>query len=208
MPSFRLRRDDGQESIVYNVSVITYIRGNVIDKEERTVIIDVRGIGYKIFVTAHTAEKMREGGEAILWTHLAVREDAQTLFGFITKDELNFFELLISISGIGPKTALGILNVSSVENIRKAVLSGDTSHLTKVSGVGSKIANKIVMELKGKFGDESDSGISLRDEVDALEALKALGYGHKEAREALKDVDQSITDTGERVKKALKTLGK
>jgi Holliday junction DNA helicase RuvA len=189
--------------------VITHIKGTIIDKEERTVVIDVNGLGYKVFVTAATVDTAREGAEMALWTHLAVREDAQTLFGFPSKDELGFFELLISISGIGPKTALGILNVSSVSNIRKAVLTGDTSHLTKVSGVGKKIADKIVLELKGKFGAEAGGdGISLRDEVDALEALKALGYGHKEAREALKEVDLSITDTGERVKKALKALGK
>ena len=199
--------------------MITNIKGTVIDKEERAIVVAVGAangtggsIGYKVFVTAATANSTRQGAEIALWTHLAVREDAQTLFGFPSKDELNFFELLISISGIGPKTALGILNVSSVENIRKAVSTGDTSHLTKVSGVGSKIANKIVLELKGKFGAESaggsQGGISLREEVDALEALKALGYGHKEAREALKDVDQTITDAGERVKKALKILGK
>jgi holliday junction DNA helicase RuvA len=188
--------------------VITHIQGTVLDKEERAAVIDVHGVGYKVFVTGATIEKLKEGSETRLWTHLAVREDSQTLYGFPAKDELNFFELLISISGIGPKTALGILNVSSVANIRKAVSTGDTSHLTKVSGVGKKIADKIVLELKGKFGAEEDSGISLRDEVDALEALKALGYGHKEAREALKEVDQSVTDTGERVKKALKLLGK
>jgi len=188
--------------------MITRIVGTVIDKEERTLTIDVHGVGYKVFATNATVESAKESAEITLWTHLAVREDAQTLFGFPTKDELNFFELLISISGIGPKTALSILNVSSVQNIRKAVSTGDTSHLTKVSGVGSKIANKIVLELKGKFDDEEGSGVSLRDEVDALEALKALGYGHKEAREALKDVDQSITNAGERVKKALKSLGK
>jgi holliday junction DNA helicase RuvA len=188
--------------------VITHIKGTIIDKEERTLVIDVSGIGYKVFVTTAIIEKARDGAQISLWTHHAVREDSETLFGFPEKDELNFFELLISISGIGPKTALGILNVSSVSNIRKAVSTGDTSHLTKVSGVGKKIADKIVLELKGKFGAEEESGISLRDEVDALEALKALGYGHKEAREALKSVDQNVTDTGDRVKKALKILGK
>ncbi|HVT75159.1 MAG TPA: Holliday junction branch migration protein RuvA [Candidatus Paceibacterota bacterium] len=188
--------------------MIAHIKGTVIDKEERSLVVDVNGIGYKAFVTAGTIEKAREGSEIGLWTHLAVREDAHTLFGFPAKDELNFFELLISISGIGPKTALGILNVSSVANIRKAVSTGDTSHLTKVSGVGKKIADKIVLELKGKFDAESDGGISLRDEVDALEALKALGFKHNEAREALKQVEESVTDTGQRVKKALKILGK
>lgn len=188
--------------------MITHIKGTIIDTEERSVVVDVNGIGYKVFATGTTIDRAHEGQSIELWTHLAVREDAQTLFGFQTKDELSFFELLISISGIGPKTALGILNVSTVANIRKAVSTGDTSHLTKVSGVGKKIADKIVLELKGKFGAEEESGISLRDEVDALEALKALGYGHKEAREALKEIDPTVTDAGERVKKALKILGK
>lgn len=192
--------------------MITHITGIVIDKEEKTLVIDVHGIGYKVFATAPTIDSAHEGKEISLWTHHAVREDSETLFGFPLKDELVFFELLISsVSGIGPKTALGILNVSSVSNIRKAVSSGDTSHLTKVSGIGKKMAEKIVLELKGKFGAESaggTDGISLRDEVDALEALKALGYKHNDAREALKEIDPTITDTGERVKKALKTLGK
>lgn len=188
--------------------MITHIQGTVLDKAERSAVIVVHGLGYKVFVTGATMETLHEGKETSLWTHLAVREDSQTLYGFPTKDELHFFELLISISGIGPKTALGILNVSSISNIRKAVSTGDTSHLTKVSGVGRKIADKIVLELKGKFGTEDDSGISLRDEVDALEALKALGYGHREAREALKAVEESVMDTGERVKRALKSLGK
>jgi Holliday junction DNA helicase RuvA len=189
--------------------MITRLHGTVIDKEERSAVVDVGGVGYKVFATAATMDRLAEGKEATLWTHLAVREDAQTLYGFLAKDELYFFELLIgSVSGIGPKTALGILNVSSVANIRKAVSTGDTSHLTKVSGIGKKVADKIVLELKGKFAAEASEGISLRDEVDALEALKALGFKHGEAREALKEVDSSVVDTGERVKKALKILGR
>ncbi len=191
--------------------MIHHLRGTVIDTEDRSLTLETHGVGYKVFVTAQTMEKMRTGSETALWTHLAVREDAQTLYGFPSKDELMFFELLISsVSGVGPKTALGILNVSSVQNIRKAVTTGDTSHLTKVSGIGKKMADKIVLELKGKFGAaaDGDGGISLRDEVDALEALKALGYGHKEAREALKEIGPEVADTGERVKKALKMLGK
>lgn len=196
------------ESLVcYTESMITHLSGTVIDKEERSVVIDVGGVGYKAFVTGQTIESLREGAKASLWTHLAVREDAHTLYGFANKDDLSFFELLISISGIGPKTALGILNVSSAQAIRAAVSSGDTSHLTKVSGIGKKMADKIVLELKGKFGAE-ESSVTLRDEVDALEALKSLGFKHGEAREALKQVDASIADTGERVKKALKILGK
>lgn len=197
-------------SLLYlSLYMITHLKGTIIDKEERSAVVDVHGLGYKVFSTAHTIEGLREGGEISLWTHLAVREDAHTLYGFLDKEELYFFELLISsVSGIGPKTALGILNVSSVKAIRTAVSTNDISHLTKVSGIGKKVAEKIVLELKGKFAAEDSSPVSLRDEVDALEALKALGYGHREAREALKDVDPSISDTGERVKKALKMLGK
>lgn len=189
--------------------MITHLTGRVIDKTERAVIVDVHGVGYKVFVTEQILGQVRSDKEISLWTHLAVREDAQTLYGFQTKDDLNFFELLISsVSGVGPKTALGILNVTSPDNIRKAVSSKDTSHLTKVSGIGKKMAEKIVVELRGKFDAESSAGLSLRDEVDALEALKALGFKHNDAREALKQIDESITDTGERVKKALKILGK
>lgn len=189
--------------------MITHLRGTVIDKEDRSVVIDVNGVGYKAFCTGQTIDRMKNGMEISLWTHLAVREDAQTLYGFLDKEDLYFFELLISsVSGIGPKTALGILNVSSAKAIRTAVSTGDTSHLTKVSGIGKKVAEKIVLELKGKFAAEASEGITLRDEVDALEALKALGYKHGDAREALKNIDPSITDTGERVKKALKILGK
>lgn len=189
--------------------MITHLTGTVIDKEERSIVLDVHGVGYKVFVTGNTMETIKDGKEISLWTHLAVREDSQTLYGFPTKDELYFYELLISsVSGVGPKTALGILNVSSADNIRRAVSSGDTSHLTKVSGIGKKMADKIVLELKGKFEAQDSAGISLRDEVDALEALKALGFKHNEARDALKEVDPTITDTGARVKKALKLLGK
>jgi Holliday junction DNA helicase RuvA len=188
--------------------MIARIKGLVSEKEERSIILDVHNIGYRVFVTSTTLDSIKVGSEIDFFVHHAIREDSQSLYGFITKDDLALFELLISISGIGPKTALGVLSVSSAQNIRRAVSTGDTSHLTKVSGIGSKLANKIILELKGKFDAEEESNISLRDEVDALEALKALGFGHKEARDALKEVSTDTTNTGERVKKALKLLGK
>jgi len=188
--------------------MIARITGIVSEKEEKSVIVDVQGIGYRVFVTSSLFDVVREGSTTTFFTHHAIREDSQTLYGFTDKSDLALFELLIGISGIGPKTALGILSVSSAQNIRRAVSSGETSHLTKVSGVGTKLAQKIVLELKGKFDAEEESDISLRDEVDALEALKALGFGHKEARDALKEVPNTFTNTGDRVKKALKLLGK
>lgn len=188
--------------------MISHLTGTVIHKDDKYLIIDVRGVGYKLFTTIPLLESALLDKTLSLWTHLAVREDSMTLYGFHTKEELSFFELLISISGIGPKTALGVLNVSSLPALRKAVASGDTSHLTKVSGIGRKIAEKIVLELRGKFIDEGEHEITLRDEVDALEALKSLGYSPHEAREALKQVPKEITSTSARVKHALKSLGK
>ena len=169
---------------------------------------NVGGVGYKVFLASEQLEKIKESANISLWTYLAVREDALTLYGFEEKEGLNFFEMLISISGIGPKTALGVINAATIPTLKKAVASEDISHLVKVSGIGKKIAEKIILELKGKFGREESGEISLKDEVDTMEALKSLGYSQNQAREALKQVDKEITNVSERVKQALKILGK
>ena len=165
---------------------------------------------YATVETLGKAANISKSETVTFWTHLVVREDALDLYGFLTKEDMDFFELLISISGIGPKTALGILNVTTVSILKRAVSSGDTSHLTKVSGIGKKNADKIVLELKGKFGADGNEqdGTTLKEEIDALEALKSLGFEHKAAREALKDLPGEITSTSDRVKAALKVLGK
>ena len=120
---------------------------------------------------------------------------------------MNFFEMLLSISGIGPKSALGIMSITTVESLSEAIATGDTGYLTKVSGIGKKTAERIVIELRDKVVKKGHySSENLRDESDALEALKALGYGDREAREALKQVDTK-KDTSSRVKAALKILG-
>ena len=186
--------------------MISHIRGKIIHKEEKYLIVEAGGLGYKVFTTGEIVEKTILDREISLWTYLSIREDSHDLYGFDTKDELDFFELLIGISGIGPKSALNILNIASLESLKKAVSSGDTSHLIKVSGIGKKNAEKIVLELKGKFGDETE--FTLRDEVDALEALKSLGYSHKDAREALKSVSERASNTQDRIKEALKILGR
>jgi Holliday junction DNA helicase RuvA len=134
-----------------------------------------------------------------------VRETALDLFGFIDKETLELFELLITISGIGPKTALGILNVASPSMLRQAVAEQDTSYLTRVSGIGKKNADKIILELKDKLV-VTESDIDLRGEGDALEALVSLGYSERDARDALKKVSKDVSDTSERVKLALKQL--
>ena len=172
--------------------------------------MDVSGVGYKIYTnTATIGERRKVKGDSEItefWIYTAVRETALDLYGFCTKEELDFFELLISVSGIGPKSAMGILSIATLQNLRHAISTGDIGHLTKVSGVGKKNAEKIVMELKDKLvGLSVDMSKSMSGEVDALEALKSLGYAEREAREALKKVSD-VSDIGEKVKKALKLL--
>jgi Holliday junction DNA helicase RuvA len=174
-------------------------------------VIDVHGIGYKVYVTNDTLNAAKIGTESILWTYLAVREDALDLYGFTSPKEKAFFELLISISGIGPKGALNILSLVSVDTLISAIRSGSAAHLVKVSGIGKKTAEKIVLELKDKLGGietskEMSAGMS--SDMDAIEALRALGYDADEAREALKKVSPEISDTGKKVKAALKELGR
>lgn len=187
--------------------MIGYLNGVTIDKNDKYLVLEVAGVGYKIFATTEILESSPLLQEIRLWIHHTVREDASDLYGFTTKDELNFFELLISISGIGPRTALGILNVTTVGALKKAISSGDTSYLIKVSGIGKKNAEKIVLELKDKFGKDDES-VTFKEEVDALDALKSLGFSHMDAREALKSIGSGVTTTGERIKQALKILGK
>ena len=189
--------------------MISQLTGQIIYKNDKFLIIDVSGVGYKVFGTTELLSRTKDGETAKVWTYLAVRENALDLYGFAGKEELDFFELLNTISGIGPKTAIGILNVANVPSLRKAVSSGETAHLTKVSGLGKKMADKIVLELKGKIGSYEETAFGQKEEIDALEALKSLGYSHKEAREALQEIDGSTSlTTSQRVKAALKHLGK
>ncbi len=182
--------------------MISYLKGKIIEKDLKSVVLDVSGIGYKIYTKTASLNK---GKDTEFWTHLAVKENALDLYGFSKKEELDFFELLLSVSGIGPKSAIAILSMASLSNLRKAIATGDTGHLTKVSGIGKKNAEKIVLELKDKIQDLSGETHSLSGDIDALEALKSLGYSEQESREALKKASD-VKDTGEKVKKALKLL--
>ena len=192
--------------------MIATLRGQVTETGNRYAIIEVNNVGYKVFLTDDSIHSLKIGTETFLSIHNVIREDANDLYGFISKKERDFFELLISISGIGPKSALNILSLVASDTLVSAIRSGSTSHLVKVSGIGRKTAEKIVMELKDKLApfahDHGDVEYSaeISSDMDAVEALKALGFGADEAREALKKVDKSITATGAKVKAALKTL--
>ena len=172
-------------------------------------MVDVNDIGYKIFVTDFAMGKIAGEEEVELYTHTYVREDALSLYGFLTLDELEMFELLISISGIGPKAAIGILTIAEPKTIRTAIITGDSSILTRVSGVGKKTAERVILELKNRIAElpGEDQGMA-RADSEAIEALASLGYSVAQAREALKDVPEKVKDVSERVREALKRLGK
>jgi len=191
--------------------MIAFIEGTVLLAGEKFAIVQVNGIGYKVFAGADTLAKMPQRGGAVkLWTHDHVREDARELYGFFHYAELELFEMLIAISGIGPKGALGILNIAPVDTLKKAIAAGDTSYLTRVSGIGKKIAEKVILELKEKMAGRgvSVSAPELRDEADALDAMVSLGYSPREAREALAEVPDGVGGVEKRVKEALKKTQK
>ena len=208
--------------------MISRLTGTIAHIDLKYLIIDVGGVGYKVYTTAdvlsgmgkmHKTDKGTGNQTPVtIFTYLAVRDNALDLYGFANTTELYFFELLIGISGIGPKSALGVLNIASVEALDRAIRTGDTTHLIKVSGVSKKVAEKIVLELKDKLGADTH-GVNgeteeyahaikseMRKDADALEALKSLGYNANEARDVLKQLDKNIKDTGEKVKAALKLL--
>jgi len=191
--------------------MISHLKGSILLSGDNFVILEVGGVGYKIFVSLDTLQELKKdtSTETSVWTHQAVRENSLDLYGFLEHTGLEFFELLITISGIGPKSALSILSVAPLETLHKAISSGDTSYLTKVSGIGKKNAEKIVIELSDKLGGlDSEFGTNiLKEETDTLEALVALGYSQKEARDALKDVDESAETVNDKIKQALKNLG-
>ena len=207
----RLASRRGAAYHIYCLHMIARLTGTIIDIGEKFVVIDVAGVGYKVFCANDTLQTLTEGAQASLHTYLAVREDALDLYGFASMQEKNFFELLISVSGIGPKGALGILSATSIDTLAHAIGTGDTSYLTKVSGIGRKTAEKIVIELRDKMHahtNNTETPTSLRSESDIIEALKALGYSQNESRDALKEIPQSVVGTNARIKEALKILGK
>lgn len=205
--------------------MIAYLNGTVELIEADNVVIDVNGVGYNVMISGSTADKMPGIGSNVkIYTYTCVREDAFNLFGFLTRDELSFFKLLISVSGIGPKGGLSILSVMSPDDLRFAILAGDSKALAKAPGVGKKTAERLVLELHDKISSDdlislgggevstsdnlSDTSSSARDE--AVAALAALGYSSGDALKAVRKVissDPKASDDTETILKlALKEL--
>ncbi len=192
--------------------MISYLEGSIIFKGERFAVVSAGGVGYKVYLAPETLRTVLSEGETIkLWTHLHVREGALELYGFLSFAEMDFFETLISVSGIGPKSAIGILGVAPLNSLKRAIAAGETTYLTKVSGIGKRMAEKIIVELRDKLGGANmPDGMrtELAADTDVLDALIAMGYSQREAREAVSRIPAGVSGTKERLGEALKGLGR
>ena len=188
--------------------MIGRLTGVIAEKSPPQVVIDVAGVGYEVDVPMSTFFNLGGLGErAVLLTHLVVREDAHQLFGFLTQEERGTFRMLIKISGIGPKMALGLLSGLSVPELAQAVSRQEAGRLTKVPGVGKKTAERLLLELKGKLGPDLALPATVANDAqaDILQALVALGYSEKDAAAALKVLPPDV-GVSDGIKLALKKL--
>lgn len=204
--------------------MISYIRGELCDIEEQKAIVDVNGVGYGIYMPQQALSLLPPMGQQVkIHTYLNIREDAMQLFGFLTKEDLNVFRLLIDVNGIGPKAGLNILSCLSPDELRFAVLSGDAKAISATPGIGKKTAEKLILELKDKLniedmlehaahgGDSEDlaSGTDTASntmQAEAVQALTALGYGSAESLRAVKKSSPECSSVEDILKEALKFL--
>jgi holliday junction DNA helicase RuvA len=186
--------------------MIAHLKGIVLDTTATYMVLDVHDIGYRVTLQASDLHALTIGTTAAFHIHTIVREDAFDLYGFLHTTDRDMFEHLLDVSGIGPKTALTILNSVGSTALGQAITQQNTAIIAGAGGVGKKTAEKIVRELEGKVKDHSSSAISF-DEEAAL-ALISLGYSEREARDTLLQIHPSLTTTPERLKASLQMLGK
>lgn len=192
-----------------------YVNGRVDCIDKDTAVIDCGGVGYACRASMNTLANIKVGETHKLFTYLYIREDAQELFGFCTQEELSCFKQLIAISGVGPKAAMAILSVLTPGKLALAVMTNDEKPLTAAAGVGKKLAQRVVLELKGKmsqsqFQSAADASASpavpLGNTAEVMEALESLGYSYNEAADAIKGINAEEMSVGEAVRAALKNL--
>ena len=183
-----------------------YIKGELAEKNIDYIVVEAGGIGYLIYVPAQSIDYLPDEGDQIkVYTYLYIREDAMVLYGFLTKDDLEIFKMLITVSGIGPKGGLGILSTLSADDLRFAILSGDSKTISKAPGIGAKTAQRVIIDLKDKMSLEEAFEKKLENNADGVQktlnssikndavlALSALGYSSAESLKAVSKVD--ITD--------------
>lgn len=185
--------------------MITSLKGSVIARREKSLVLEVGGVGYEVFVPTQEMLTTKIGDERFFWTFQHVREDVLALYGFRTEEELEFFHALIAISDVGPRSALSLLSVAPLEKIRAAIAAGDLGILPHVPGIGRKTADRIVVELKDKVGAAARAKVKpeLKEVVDAL---TSLGYSRQEAEEAARTIPEDSGSTEEKVRQALKSF--
>lgn len=196
--------------------MISYLKGKLKYVSQETLILEVNNVGYQIFISAFTLSHLPEEGNTIeIYTHMNVREDNISLFGFLTIEELNCFNMLINVSGIGPKVALGILSTIRPKDINKAIITEDINTLTTVPGIGRKTAQRIILDLKDKLKiksvlDYNDTEIYSETEAptkqEAIEALMSLGYSQLDSASSVKSVYNENLKLEDIIKLALKKL--
>ena len=196
-----------------------YVNGTVAEIEAGLAVIDCSGVGYACATTNYTLSQLKKGERAKLYTYLNVREDAMEMFGFASQSELRSFKMLIGVSGVGPKAALSILSSTTPQQLSMAVVMGDEKALTAAPGIGKKIAQRIILELKDKLikeqgGFEAGSGAAAampaqNDKAgEAAAALAVLGYGSQEIAAALKGIDMDALPLEEIIRQSLKKMVK
>ena len=196
--------------------MFAYVNGKIADKSNNYVVIDAGGVGYKIFMSAKGIEGLKEIGEQQkVYTYYYVREDNISLYGFLSNEELRMFELLLSVSGVGAKSALGILSEITPSSFALAVITNDDSKLVKIPGIGKKTAARMILELKDKL--KTETAIEKNEKIkvaikednkdnEAVSALQVLGYTTKEIEKALAKIDVNNLPVEEIIKRALKLL--
>jgi Holliday junction DNA helicase RuvA len=185
--------------------MIGYLRGKIVDLRRNELIIDVKGLGYRVIVVGGQWEV---DSEIVIFIHTAVREDAITLYGFMTMEELELFELLIEVSGVGPKTAMEITGAAKSEEIEMAIRNADVNFFSRIKGIGKKSAQRIIIDLKNKIGSLKEVDLSGEGEESAVfMALKQFGFKNNDILTVLNRLDKSMSEP-EQVKEGLKMLGK
>lgn len=183
--------------------MIAFVRGTAEDLTEASVIMEACGLGYEVFMTGTDMDRIHVGEEYKIYTYLHIREDAMQLYGFLSKDDLAMFRLLLGVNGIGPKAALGVLSGITADELRFAVLSDDVKTISKAPGIGKKTAQKLILELKDKLKLEDAFEMKMAHQQEAAAAMggESGGNGHQEAVEALVALGYSSTDALRAVRK-------
>lgn len=190
--------------------MISYLKGKIIAKNDKTIILKTNNVGYKIFLGENFLSKIQKNNELEIFTYLFWREDKINLYGFSENGQLAFFEKLISVSGVGPRSALHLLDIVGIKNIQQAIFGNQADILTQAKGLGKKTAQRIILELKNRLPnvDKISAIPDIPENAEAVSALVNLGYNPNDARKIINQLPPEIKSVSEKIKTALKKMGR